>query len=133
MHLGHLSFYRNTQKGSSVFKLDGAVCGSWEDVVSTNLNCLFDEWNGIYGIYKLHNVPMFEEKIFADISISRRRFFLSQDCPNYNQQVFYWQDGGVYRTYIQNGEIKKEEFIKTKTKLSSKKKYNLMVTSDQSS
>lgn len=109
--LGHLSFYRNTEKNNSAFKLDGAVCGSWEDVVSTNLNCLFDEWNGIYGIYKHHNLPMFEEKIFADIAISRRRFSLSLNCPNYDKQVFYWQDGGVFRTYIENGELKEEEFI----------------------
>lgn len=111
MHLGHLSFYRNTEKGNSVFKLDGAIGGSWENVISTEQNCLFDEWRGIYGIYHKHNVPMFEKKIFADVTSNYHRFRLSQKCPNYKQQVFYWQDGGVFRTYIENGELKEEEFI----------------------
>lgn len=111
MYLGHLSFYRNTEKNNSVFKLGGAVCGSWEDVVSTNENCLFDEWNGIFGIYKKNNIPMYEGKIFADVTSNYHRFRLSQNCPNYDRQVFYWQNGGVYRTYIENGQLKEEEFI----------------------
>ncbi len=113
LHLGHLSFYRNTEKSSSVFKLDGAICGSWENVISTERNCLFDEWNGIYGIYHKHNIPMFEGEIFADITSNYHRFRISPNMKlsNYNQQVFYWQNGGVFRTYIENGELKTEEFI----------------------
>lgn len=110
-YLGHLSFYRNTEKNNSAFRLDGALCGSWEDAASTNRSCCFDEWNGISGIYKVNNLSMFEGKIFADVTSNYHRFRLSQKCPNYDRQVFYWQDGGVYRTYIENGELKEEEFI----------------------
>ena len=54
---------------------------------------------------------MFEERVFADISMIYSRFRLALDDPNYDQQVFYWEDGHVYRTYWMNGEEKTEEFI----------------------
>lgn len=111
LHLGHLSLYRNTDKCNQYYKLPGSNCGSWEQVVSTPKNCLFDEWSGVYGIYHKNNLPMFEERIFADISMIYNRFRLALDDPNYDQQVFYWEDGHVYRSYWINGVEKREEFI----------------------
>ena len=111
LHLGHLSLYRNTDKCNQYYKLPGSNCGSWEQVVSTPKNCLFDEWSGVYGIYRKNNLPMFEERIFADISMIYNRFRLALDDPNYDQQVFYWEDGHVYRSYWINGVEKREEFI----------------------
>ena len=111
LHLGHLSLYRNTAECSKFYTLPGSKCGSWKDVVTNPENYLFDEWNGIYGIFHENNLPMFEERIFADISIIYTRFRLALDDPNYDQQVFYWEDGHVYRTYWLDGEEKTEEFI----------------------
>lgn len=111
MHLGHLSFYKNTPESNHYFMLDGSPRYNWKEVVSTNKNCLFDEWNGIYGIYKTNNIPMFDKFIFADISENYKRFRLSRVLENYDNQVFYWQNGGVFRTYIENGQLKEEEFI----------------------
>ena len=54
---------------------------------------------------------MFEERIFADISMIYSRFRLALDDVNYDQQVFYWENGHVYRTYWVNDEQKTEEFI----------------------
>ena len=111
LHLGHLSLYRNTSQCNHYYMLPGSRCGSWEDVVTNPKNCLFDEWSGIYGIFHENHLPMFEERIFADISMIYSRFRLALDDPNYDQQVFYWDDGHVYRTYWLNGEEKTEEFI----------------------
>ena len=111
LHLGHLSLYRNTAECNQFYKLPGSKCGSWKEVVSTSKNCLFDEWSGIYGIFHENNLPMFEERIFADISMIYSRFRLALDDVNYDQQVFYWENGHVYRTYWMNGEQKTEEFI----------------------
>lgn len=117
LHLGHLSFYRNTAEGNSVFKLDGAKFGNWKDVVSTKNNCLFDEYRGILQIYNANGISMFSQRIFADITHIHHRFCLStKDITqkkdiNYRHQIFYWQNGGVYRAYCKNGELHEEEYI----------------------
>lgn len=111
LHLGHLSLYRNTPECNRFFTLPGSKCGDWEYVVNTPRNCLFDEWSGIYGIFHENNLPMFEERIFADISMIYSRFRLALNDPNYDQQVFYWENGHVYRSYWTSGVEHREEFI----------------------
>ena len=54
---------------------------------------------------------MFEQRIFADISMLYSRFRLALKDKNYNQQVFYWENGHVYRSYWVHGFEKREEFI----------------------
>ena len=111
LHLGHLSLYKNTPECRGFFKLPGSKCGSWEKVVSTAKNCLFDEWSGVYGIFHENNLPMFEKRIFADISMLYSRFRLALDDINYDKQVFYWENGHVYRSYWVDGEEHRDEFI----------------------
>lgn len=111
LHLGHLSLYRNTPQCKQYYKLSGSKCGGWEEVVTTPKNCLFDEWSGVYGIFHENQLSMFEKRIFADISMIYSRFRLALDDMNYDQQVFYWEEGHVYRSYWINGEEEREEFI----------------------
>ena len=85
LHLGHLSLYKNTPECKEYYKLDGSACGNWEEVVTNPRNFLFDEWSGVYGIYHKNNISMFEERIFADISMIYKRFRLALDDPNYNK------------------------------------------------
>lgn len=74
LHLGHLSLYRNTPECNQYYKLSGSKCGTWKDVFTNPDNCLFDEWSGVYGIFHENNIPMFEKRIFADISMIYSRF-----------------------------------------------------------
>lgn len=111
LHLGHLSLYRNTPECKQYYRLDGSACGNWEEVVTNPQNFLFDEWSGVYGIYHKNNISMFEERIFADISVIYKRFRLALEDPNYDQQVFYWDNGHVYRKHWVDGKSFKEEFI----------------------
>ena len=111
LHLGHLSLYRNTPDCNQYFKLPGSKCGDWEHVISTPENCIFDEWPGICEIYHQNNLPMFEQRIFADISMRYSRFRLALKDKNYNQQVFYWENGHVFRSYWMHGAEHRDEFI----------------------
>lgn len=111
LYLGHLSLYKNTEKSNNYFRLSGSNCGDWKEVVSNSKNYLFDEWSGIYGIYKKNNIPMFEKRIFADISMIYKRFRLALNDKNYDQQVFYWENGKIYRSYYLDSKIQDEEFI----------------------
>ena len=110
-YLGHLSLYRNDETGNNLFKFSGSKCGSWQEVVSNERNFLFDEWNGIYSICIQNNIPTFDQRIFADISVIYKRFRLALEDINFDQQVFYWENGHVYRTYWEEDIENKDEFI----------------------
>ncbi len=107
--LGHLALYKNTEENNKRFMLEGSRL-NYKTVFSENRNFAFDETNGICQIYKKNDFPFFDGRIFADISKIYRRFRLALEDKNYDQQVFCWDRGHVYR-YYHNGSIQTEEFI----------------------
>lgn len=109
--LGHLSIYRNTSKVNNRFKDVGSKCGDYDMVFSSEKSFFFDEQDGIGSIYNHNKYPFYDKRVFADISIMRKRFSLSSNDINYDYQVFYWEDGSVYRAYEKGGSIKKDEFV----------------------
>lgn len=114
LNLGHLSFYKNTDEVNNYYKLNGSQY-SYIDVLTRNKNFAFDENFGINSILLKHGLPFFIERIFFDISDIYHRFRLSEFCSltskdvNYNQQIFCWKDGKVFRYYVEKGQLKKEE------------------------
>lgn len=112
LNLGHLTLYRNTEENNNRFKLPGSDIGDWDSVITKEQTLGFDEWRGIDQIFHKNGFSMFEERIFADISIIYHRFRLALDDINYDYQVFYWTDGHVYREYLdKEGVSHREEFI----------------------
>lgn len=109
LSLGHLDLYRNTHENNRRFMLDGARV-SYKTVFSEAKNYAFDETAGIYQIFEKNGFNMFNKRIFADISKIYRRYRLALNDKNYDYQVFCWDNGHVYRYYL-DGEIKKDEFI----------------------
>ncbi|MDM0700694.1 hypothetical protein QTH73_09760 [Clostridium perfringens] len=110
--LGHLSLYRNEYMvNNRVFEKNSKL--SFNNILNDNRTLGFDEINGIYNIYKENNYPMYTEFEFADITHRFKRFKLScayKNLINYKYQIFYWEEGKVYRAYLYNNDIKKEEF-----------------------
>ena len=115
LSLGHLSLYRNEEEVINRFKLPGAL-HSYDKVYSSDQIFVFDEMCGIVPIYKKHNFPFFSERIFADITPIHRRLTLSRKIynkkpdKNYHKQIFYWENGKVFRDYWKCGNKCKEEF-----------------------
>lgn len=109
--LGHLSLYRNTSKCNNYYKLSGSKIADFKEILTSDQHYAFDEWPGIYSIYKKNNLPMYDKRIFADISSIYKRFRLALNDTNYNEQVFFWEDGNIYRAYIDNDEVKINEYI----------------------
>lgn len=116
---GHLSLYRNTPEVNARFRLPGSKYSA-EEVMRSPWNYAFDEWRGIFRIYKRNNFPMYEEIPYADISWTHRRFSIhrrssSKYCvpaPDYKRQVFYYEDGRIFRAYIDgNGEVRRDRFL----------------------
>lgn len=108
--LGHLSIYRNTKEVNNRYKEDGSIVGDYREVFSSEENHYFDEQDGIGRIYQKNNYPFYDKRVFADISFMHKNFMLAFNDRNYNRQVFYWEDGCVYRAFVLNGAVKREEF-----------------------
>ena len=108
---GHLGFYKNTIANNERFKIKPSNHDDFHIVFSSEENYAFDEHES-KEIYLENNFSFFIKRIFADISIIYKRYRLALNDVNYNEQIFYWQDGKVYRDFKdENLNISREEFI----------------------
>lgn len=110
LYLGHLSLYRNIEKINSAYKLQGSLF-NYKKVFTHKQNYAFDEITGSKMIFEYNNIPIYKEKIFADIDSKYKRLHLYKDYRDKEYQIFYWENGKIYRAYIENNEIKVDEFI----------------------
>ncbi len=117
--LGHLSFFRNTDEVNRRWELPDAKC-SQHDVLTIPLGFAFDEWPGIYNIYMRLHFPFLRDIEFISPSPHNHRFrFVNRTNPKYEippkdypHQVFYWENGEIFRAYIDNdGTIKTDSFV----------------------
>ena len=114
--LGHLSLYKNNKEVNSRYMMPGSYV-DYKTVFSSNESMAFDEVDGMCSIYKKNGFPFFDSKIFADIDQQHKRFRLStyysdkESCKNYVKQIFYWENGKVFRTFYDGKEEKQDEFI----------------------
>jgi hypothetical protein len=109
--LGHLSLYRNSEEVNNRYKCEGSKLGTYINVFKDFDNICFDETYGIAQIYDVNDFPFYKSRVFADITIKRKRFTLSRKDKNYRNQVFYWENGHVYRAYETEGSISRDEFV----------------------
>jgi len=109
--LGHLSLYKNTIKNNNGFKLSGSHVGDYKAVFSSNKIFGFDETAGVLQIYRKNSLPVYEERIFADISEIYKRFRLALRDKNYKYQVFSFNKGKIIREFYENKVYKFDEFI----------------------
>ncbi|KAB2332605.1 DUF6625 family protein [Bacillus mesophilum] len=123
--LGHLSLYSNNIDNNNRFKLPGSNVGDYKTVFSTDRSFAFDETRGVLQIYKKNKLSVYEKRIFADISSIYKRFRLALNDMNYKYQIFCFENGKVYREYIENGSLKKDEFIYIHIKKPKNLKINL--------
>lgn len=109
--LGHLSLYRNAKNINEAYKLAGSLRGNYEDVISTNKSCVFDERYGINKIFKHNSLPIYEKEVAADIGFRNQRMLIAGiQNRNYPLQIFYVDEGRCMRAYIEDGIIKHDEF-----------------------
>lgn len=114
--LGHLTLYRNTRECNERFRLNPKEGNGYKYSFAVPNTTQFDELGGINAIYKENGFPFFKERLFADISSQWYRMKLAENYvdsndKNYAYQVFYWENGKVFRSYWYRGEMRQEEFI----------------------
>ncbi len=110
LSLGHLSLYRNTKEVNNRYKLFGSM-HDYKTVFENEAIYGFDEWSGIYRLYNFNNFKIYKKLVFADISSAYKRFKLAFCLNNYNKQLFYWQNGKVFRAYYKHKKCFKDEYI----------------------
>ncbi len=113
---GHMCLYRNTKINNMRFMSNVGM--DYKKVFTTAVNCVFDEIIGMQKKYDLLNIATYKERDCADISPwhdSLRRvesYLTSYEKRNFNyaEQIFYWETGHLYRAYIVNNSIFRDEF-----------------------
>lgn len=114
--LGHLTLYRNTAEVLNRYKCEGALV-DYRTVFTTDENYAFDEYYGITRIYQKNNYSHFTKRIFSDIASIHKRYRDIEEYPydkkakNYKKQVYYWQDGHVYRKSFIGRKAHIDEYI----------------------
>lgn len=111
---GHLTIIKNTKINNTLFMDEGNPY--YKDVFQTDVNAVFDEINGIQKKFLQRGLKVYTERDYADITPRHHRFLLSKafvNIPNDNfrHQIFAYEDGKVFRYYLDEKNIKKEEFI----------------------
>ena len=108
--LGHFILYRNTKNINELFMNKGAIY-DYKKVLSDEMHYSFCEHSGMMKIVVKNNITNYLKINYADLSPRYTRMFVSR-MPNYNYQIMYWENGHVYRSYIDfDGSIKREEFM----------------------
>ena len=108
--LGHLSIYRNNKEVNDRYKCEGSSLPDFKTIFTSEKNYAFDEFKGIMKIYDYNNFPFYKKRVFADIPSKYKRFKLALKDINYQNQIFYWENGHVFRSFENSGKIETEEF-----------------------
>lgn len=114
--LGHLLYYRNTEEVTLRYRLDGGM--GYREAFTSPQIVAFDEIAGMGNIYQKHSFPAWYALDYADITYGKVRFTRSlfhvpaelHEEFNYEKQLFYWEDGRVFRAYLKDGQILRDEF-----------------------
>lgn len=107
---GHLTLFRNDPAVNGLYRQDGALY-DWKTVFSSSSNYAFDERTGICRIAQKQGTPYLNiVKLRADIRVRTRRLEINGE-KNYDKQLFYWENGHLYRAYQTDGQIHQEPFV----------------------
>lgn len=104
---GYLSIFRNNDQMNHLIEMDGGIYTK-DEIFRGKAKCTPEEHYGLHRISKKNNIKWYTEKNFADFYIPYTSFILNQK-KNFEKQAFYWEDGKVYRAYIEDHVIKNEE------------------------
>jgi hypothetical protein len=103
LDLGHLCLYRNNEKVNQYFMLEAPGVPHYKQVFQQGIEMAFDEWQGVYRIFRYHNIPQYHADVIVDI-IPPNRWkyprFEGIGIRNYLFQVFYWYKGKVFQCYL---------------------------------
>ena len=101
---GHLCLYRNTSEVSRYFMREAPGVSAYREVFQSGRTdqFTFDEWRGVYALFRYHNIPQFHDEFIVDVKAPTRwkiTRFEGGAITNYPEQVFYWHRGKVFHAH----------------------------------
>ena len=120
--LGHMALYRNNTKDNKLFmsKINGEY---WYKEVFTNpSNMIFDEdyknIKNIHNIYLENGKKTFDEDLSINFNILPTKFIkitykknIKAFISDKKSSIYLWENGDVCRYILENGELKREEYL----------------------
>lgn len=108
---GHFSLFKNNEKMNHIYDLPGCLYTRDETLRGT-VKVNAEEHYGINRICQKNNIAWYRKIDFADFYVYCSDLQLSDKRYNYVHQVFYWEDGRVYRAAIdENGNVVTDEYV----------------------
>lgn len=100
---GHLSLYRNSEEVNNAFKLPTSGIPPYQEIFQNpGLRPQFDEWPGIWKIFRQHGLRQYHKEVIADIKpptpFKNLRFEMTE-LENYPIQFFYWHQGKTFQSF----------------------------------
>ena len=100
---GHLSMFRNNPQINKAFECATPGIPDIRKIFSNPaILPQFDEWPGIWKIFRYHRIPQYHAEVIADIKPPNLKWitrFEAEELPNYPSQVFYWHEGKTFQAY----------------------------------
>lgn len=107
---GHLSVFRNNEKMTHLCDLPGGLY-SREEILRSPVHVAADEHYGLNRICALHEISWYQNVDYADFWVCYSDLRLLHGQKNDTHQVFYWEDGRVWRAAVHQGEVIKNEYV----------------------
>lgn len=122
---GALRLYKNDPKINHLFEKDGSIF-KYKEVFKNEESYGFDEALAIQRIAERNNIAIYEnDNVVADINafttslqirrVAQKRWKdeagIFRSIKNYKYQLFKWENGKIFRYYMENETIKKDEFM----------------------
>lgn len=119
--LGHLTLYKNKKEVNERFFMKSKSNKSLNEILGVSDNMAFDETNN-YSINFVYLDNGFKikriDELYYDISTRSSSFRTSYWSDKLKWEylledrcIFEWDNGNLYKIYLKNGEIKKEEIL----------------------
>lgn len=125
--MGHMSLVRNTLELNALYKKDTPNSRNFKKVFLNPISCVFDEYEGGTEKFIDEGYKVYKEKTCADVHrISGRlevtdKFLFQLTQPrssfiryctdkNYKYEVFILDQGRIFKLYIQNGALNRQEY-----------------------
>lgn len=111
---GHASIYRNSALVNSRYKTIVSDTANYKTVFKGLSDYSFDE-NGMDEIYDYLNIKYYFKPYFAHLEKYESSFYLKRlpkdRLYTNSRQIFIWENGKLFRVYLDNNKIYKEEYM----------------------
>lgn len=111
---GHACLYRNTPEVNARYKTVIDTVVDYKEVFTSNKSYAFDE-PMMEQIYKYLKIPYYVKTNYVHLTKYDYGFFMAHmpkemDYKN-KHQIFVWENGKIWRVYVVNKKIYKEEYM----------------------